>query len=386
MPIKKYKIFKLKFTSPLHISRGKDDDDYSKTEKFIHSDTLKSAIFSTAVLLNTDLQNEKLGEKFFNSFLVSSLFPYYQKNLFLPKPKGKLQFTDNNDSEPSYEFKKDLKKLNYIDLDLFMDFFLIKNDKYINPNDQKYLIAGSYLIKPEILEEKKNCNKKEDENLKEKKCKQNQFSVYTTSVQERVYIRKYEEIFKNTDKDKPNFTDPYIVDKLHFKPDTGLYFLLEQTNEFDEAFFQKVLKNLGDFGIGTDRNIGNGQFEVLEPENVEFNIPDKSEFLMNLSLFLPTEEEVKQFTENCQYKLIKRGGWISNIPDMEILNQEAINQKQKVVRKKKSVNMIDEASVFENNFDFKGKIINLNPEKNDIKHPIWREGKAIFIPINNIKI
>lgn len=44
MPRKTYRIYKLKFTSPLHISRGKEGNDYSKSDMFIHSDTLKSVV------------------------------------------------------------------------------------------------------------------------------------------------------------------------------------------------------------------------------------------------------------------------------------------------------------------------------------------------------
>jgi CRISPR type III-A-associated RAMP protein Csm4 len=371
MSKKTFTIYKLKFTSPLHISRGKDDDDYSKSQNFIHSDTLKSAIFSTAVLLNSELQNETNGENFFNSFLLSSTFPFYKETLFLPKPKGKLLFTDIENEEPSYDFKKDLKKLNFIDSDLFFEFFKTKNEKLILKNDERFVFVSGYLLKPELLE---NTDKK-------------LFSISKSYIQERVNIRKFHEIFDNTEKDKPLFSDPYIVDKIHFKENTGLYFFLEKTESFDEDFFEKVLKNLGDFGIGTDRNVGNGQFEVIDKQTKDFDFLDNSQYVMNLSLFLPTENEVEKFTENCQYKLVKRGGWISNIIDLEVLNNEIIEQNKKnVERKKKSVNMIDEASVFENNFEFKGKYVNLNPDKNEIKHPIWREGRAIFIPINNIKI
>ncbi|NMC98449.1 MAG: type III-A CRISPR-associated RAMP protein Csm4 [Bacteroidales bacterium] len=385
MSKKTFTIYKLKFKSALHISRGKDDEDYSKSDSFIHSDTLKSAIFSTAVLLNSELQNEVNGEKFFNSFLLSSTFPYFKDTLFLPKPKGKLPFTDTPNEEPSYDFKKDLKKINFIDLDLFLEFFKEKNEKKILKNDKKFVFASDYLLKPELLEKGKCLE--ENKEQKEKFCDKKSFSVLKSEVQERVYIRKYNEIFDSTEKNKPVFSDPYIVDKIYFNDDAGLYFLVEQFINFDEVFFDKVLKNLGDFGIGTDRNVGNGQFEIIAKQTKEFNFADNSNYLMNLSLFLPTENEVEKFTENCQYKLIKRGGWISNITDLEILNNEIIEQnKQKVLRKKKSVNMIDEASVFENNVSFTGKYVDLNPEKNNIKHPIWREGRAIFIPINNIKI
>lgn len=377
MSKKTFTIYKLKFTSPLHISRGKDDDDYSKSENYIHSDTLKSALFSTAVLLNSELQNEAKGEEFFNSFLLSSTFPYFKNTLFLPKPKGKLPFTDSPNEEPTYDFKKDLKKINFIDFDLFFEYFKEKNEKDILKDDKKFVFASGYLVKSELLKKEKKME--EDKFEKQKYCDKKSFSVSKSEVQERVYIRKYNEIYDNAEKDKPVFSEPYIVDKIHFFNDAGLYFILERNEGFDEEFFDKVLKNLGEFGIGTDRNVGNGQFEVIDKQVKEIEFEENSDYLMNLSLFLPTQEEVGEFTQHCQYKLIKRGGWISNLVDMKIL-------VGKQYRRKKSVYMIDEASIFENNFEFNGKYVNLNPEMNDIKHPIWRDGRAIFIPVNNIKI
>lgn len=355
MSQKTFTIYKLKFTSPLHISRGKDDDDYSKSNKFIHSDTLKSALFSTAILLKPEMQKQENGELFFNSFLLSSAFPYYKDTLFLPKPKGKLPITNIKDNEPSYDFKKDLKKVSYIDLDLFFELFNTNITKLINTDEICFKITGEFIVKPNF-EEKKD------------------FKIYKSEVQERVYIRKFNEIYDPHDK-KYIYSDPYIVDKIYFLENSGVYFILEEKENFDKEFFKNVLEHLGEFGIGTDRNVGNGHFviEKIETKNLKFSL--NANYLMNLSLYLPTKEEVEKFTKVCQYKIIKRGGWVSNIVDLEMFKKGQL---------KKSIYMIDEASIFENNFEYVGKVVDLRTE--DINHPVWREGRSLFIPINNINL
>lgn len=346
-------VYKLKLTSPLHISRGRDDDDYSKSHTIIHSDTLKSALFSTAILLKPELQKQENGQSFFNSFLLSSAFPYYKDTLFLPKPKGKLPITNIKDNEPSYDFKKELKKVDYIDIDLFLQLFNASNNKLINTDDIPFKIIGEFIVKPDF-------EKKED------------LKIYKSEVQERVYIRKFNEIYDPNDK-KYIFSDPFIVDKIYFMENTGLYFILVEKENFDKNFFKNVLEHLGVFGIGTDRNVGNGHFVIEKIDTINLTFTSNTKYLMNLSLYLPTKSEVENFTNACQYKIIKRGGWISNIVDLEMLKKGQL---------KKSVYMIEEASVFENNFEYVGKLVDLRTE--NINHPVWREGRSLFVPINNI--
>jgi len=357
---KKFKIYKLKFTSPIHLSRGKGDDDYSKSEEFIHSDTLKSALFSTAILLNPDLNEKYLGEKYFSSFKVSSTFPYYKDTLFLPKPKGKLPFSDVSEKSPTYDFKKDIKKLSFIEFDLFLKFFKNKYNKLFINNLDFTILSHKYLVSPAFSET----------------ITSSKFNLTNSEVQERVYIRKMNEIHEKNE-NKFIFSDPYIIDKIYFTEEAGLYFLLEHDNDFDLVFFERTLKELGEFGIGTDRNVGNGQFTLNGLIEKEIDFDDNAEYLMAMSLFLPTKSEVESFTNRCQYKLLMRGGWISNWADLSKLTKNEL---------KKFVYMIDEASIFENNQVLVGKFEDLKPDNSTINHPVWRDGRAIFFPINNIKL
>ena len=81
----RFKIFKLRFTSPLHI--GNLRDDLSVSQKTIHSDTLHAALLSC--LAKTGKAVPADGDI---GCVISDLFPYYQQTeeskpiYFLPMP------------------------------------------------------------------------------------------------------------------------------------------------------------------------------------------------------------------------------------------------------------------------------------------------------------
>ena len=67
-----FKIFKLHFTSPLHIADRHEDN--SNSLKTIQSDTLYAALMACLAKTGTEIPDDgNLG------FTVSSLFPYYQR-------------------------------------------------------------------------------------------------------------------------------------------------------------------------------------------------------------------------------------------------------------------------------------------------------------------
>jgi len=129
-------------------------------------------------------------------------------------------------------------------------------------------------------------------------------------------------------------------------------------------------------GIGTDRNIGNGFFEVSTDE-IEINLPE-SEYYSNLSMFCPeSESQLMEMLsdDNVAYDFTKRGGWITNPPHNTI--------------RKNTIHMFTPASVFklsenQQNLTIRGKIVDLKPDlqfEPKIEHPVWRNGKSLFIPV-----
>lgn len=356
MAEKKFVAVKLYFKSGLHLSQGKVDN-YDRSQLRLHSDTLKSALFVSALDLFPELSFEKDDadnirdkfpnqSKFFTCFRVSSAFPFLEAEgktmYFLPKPLNgfNLEFldgdTDNN--------RKLYSKIQYIEKDTLFKVLqgnlTLKGTSHFS-KDKKFLAQGV--------------------NLQD-------WKVFKNELQQHVAIPRR----GNED------GDPFHVDKLFFEDNAGLYFLIETEDEEALNQMEAALRLLGDSGLGTDRTMGSGQF-IAKIEEVPFVWPfdtDTADFQMNLSLFWPQKEEVADLFD-VAYKLIRRGGFLANPSDNNHLTI-----------RKKSVYMFEEGSVFPNSRKLRGRLDNLCPDNAALKkagipavnHPVWRDGQAIFLP------
>lgn len=336
---KQYKIIRLEhFKGGLHLARGLTNS-YDNSLKTLHSDTLKAAIFVCALQLAKE--NEVIDKSFLESFKISSAFPFYKETekhfYFFPKPELPRPFKFGNSTDLS---DKDKKKINFIGSSVF--------EKYIK-NVSEFEFSSEELNFPNLLNDKD----------------------YKSLIKSETY--QHVAITRGDDND----STPYYVDKIYFHSNSGLYFLVET----DDKTFEKIksaVRLLADNGIGTDRNTGNGQFEV-DFDTLTLDVPDDGNYDLSLSLYCPEKEEIKQLDDSF-YGLTKRGGYISSPQNEENLSI-----------RKRSIYMFTEGSVFpkmENDKTREGKIVDLKPndeklaEKNIyINHPIWRDGQPIFIPM-----
>jgi CRISPR-associated protein Csm4 len=78
------KAIKLRFSSPVHFGRGREELD--KSELVYHSDSMKSALYAVGLSMFSEWKDEK---RFHNSFRISSCFPYAKDEYFLPRPQLK---------------------------------------------------------------------------------------------------------------------------------------------------------------------------------------------------------------------------------------------------------------------------------------------------------
>lgn len=333
-----FKIYKLHFTAPLHISDPHDDLDNS--QKVIHSDTLYAALVSCLAKRGGSLPDDgDLG------FTVSSLFPYFQKDkdsapvYFLPIPMLAKQAELADAS-----MAKKVKKVQWVDSALFSkvlsgDSLFDETDKYIPYIQEGYLTA---------------CELPEDVNGSKEFVK--------SEVSQRVTLdsRTGEEYAK-----------PFYVDKIIFRHHAGFYFIAEG----DTALLEKALQVLSMEGIGTDRNVGYGFFEYTA-DTLSIDLPDGANHQLSLSLFIPeSREQLKALmnSERVAYDFVRRGGWITTYP-YTTLRKNAIYGFLPGSVFCKDTNTA--ATVI-------GKIADLKPEVDlDISHHIWRNGKAIMLPIN----
>ena len=333
-----YKIYKLQFTSPLHISD--QHDDLGNSQKVILSDTLYAALISCLAK-----RGEILPEDGDLGFTVSSLFPYFQKEkdstpvYFLPIPMQAKQ-ADLADASMA----KKVKKVQWVDSAIYStvlsgESLFGRTGKYIPDIQERYL--STYELPADI-----NGSKE----------------FIKSEVSQRVTLQS------RTGEDDAT---PFYVDKILFRHHAGLYFIAEG----DTTLLEKALQILSMEGIGTDRNVGYGFFEFTA-DTLSIDLPDDANHQLSLSLLIPeSKEQLKALmnSESVAYDFVRRGGWITTYPYMTL--------------RKNAIYGFLPGSVFHKDegkaATVIGKIVDLKPENVDvdISHHIWRNGKAIMLPI-----
>lgn len=323
--------FKLNFNSPIHLSDARGD--YGSSNKVIHSDTLYAALISTLTLLGEDVKPD-LG------CTISSLFPFTTDSkkgdtiYFFPKPYIAL------DKFTNYDDIKSLKRIEWLDKDYFVELLNGGFHSEINENS----IQKNFLSKREF-----------------------DTDFISSQVIPRVKVPRSSD-------DGDGTTDIFYIEKLYYKEKSGLYFLAYGNTEL----LEKAMNLLQYEGIGTDRNVGFGQFNHEKITNFEIPLPKEANEIVSLSLFNPEkEEDINELTKSpfAAWEMIKRGGWLTNQANLG--------------KRKKSVYMFSEGSIFSketSQIEILGKVdINLKPEATEgfipSEHPVWRNGRALFLPI-----
>ena len=326
-----FNIYKLHFTSPIHL--GDDRDDYGVSLKTIASDTIYAALISCLAKLGEEIPKDgDLG------CTISSLFPFYQKEkgdkstvLFFPKP---LKQTLPKSDEAVKERKK-IKKVAWLDVSYFSKALLgeqLFDEQTIGGN----AIQGEYMTDAPIDKD-----------------------FITSQVSPRVTVSR----------DYSVDAKPFYMDKIAFKAYSGLYFIADG----DVSLLEKSLNLLQYEGIGTDRNVGNGYFEYSK-DTIEIDMPDNSECTISLSTFVPESKEQLQAlldSDDVAYDFQRRGGWITTPPNNTL--------------RKNVIYAFTAASVFKRQCDgveILGRVgVNLKPNLPMVEHPVWRCGRALFLPI-----
>ena len=148
-------------------------------------------------------------------------------------------------------------------------------------------------------------------------------------------------------------TDPYNVGIFNFSEGCGLYFFLYTEDEDDVYEIVDILEGLSYTGLGGRKSVGTGCFEVVKQRKVEFAAGDR---YMTLSISLPSQEE-KDVMENSECAFIKRSGFAEGY-------------------KKQDIYMVRAGSVFRK--EYEGALYDVSGKQ--IKHPVYRYGKPIFMP------
>lgn len=327
------KLTRIKFRNmtPLHLGLGRDTYDVSAS--VLQSDAISAALASIRAM-------QGKGDStydFLNSFALSSAFPYDGTEYFLPRMKGHLAIKVNGQEEK--EYRKKLKKLAYISTPVWKRLTEGKTET-VEPQQ----LHGFFLLSSPIDSYK---------------------PPMTHVVTERVSVSRSGE----TDAVPFMFDWTFFKNNIDATKESGLYCLLEA----NEAVTQEVVKlfeELGEAGIGSDKSVGGGKF------NISYDCIDLPEISSNrqilLSTYIPTEEELSKLDlSSSNYQIILRGGFMAG----------STNEQFRHLRKK-TVYMFDTGSVLTCNDTLKGCITDVTPKWNSSEmHKVLRSGKPLTIHI-----
>lgn len=314
---------------------------YDVSGQILHSDTIQSAVFACNLQLG---RTPEEALEILKGVRLSSGFPFYKGELFFPKPFSRIPMIQNvSESRQA----KTLKKIQFLGKGIFEN--VLKGDA--TPISKGFLSESGKFVtdNQDILKQSVKDGGWLDQ-------------IIQSKVSQRVSI--------SLDDDPV----PFYTDRIFFGPEAGFYFLALFDNDKVRDYFIQGLRLLGDHGIGTDRTVGNGQFSVDDemPELI-MDFPDHFTHVMNLSLYCPDESDVQDlFTNSCSYQLTLRGGYVASPERMEHSSL-----------RKRSVYMVQEGAIFPSG-SWAGKVLDLRPEGTGIDHPVWRDGRALFVPINPI--
>lgn len=321
MPL--YKLVKLKNLTPLHVGTGKENYDFSATE--LHSDTLSSAIAS----IRAQSGGGRDTGNFLDSFTLSSAFPYAENRFFLPKMQGKIQATPE---EEEHIVRKQLKKIRYIERDIWCE-----------------LIQGKQVTF---------------------NCKQLNGEFFTTPTEFQTPSKSVVHQRVNVPRGESGKTEPFFFEWRFFHPDSGLFCLVD----CNESLFEEIVvlfKQLGEVGLGTDKNVGGGKFEV---ETDELRLPDVADanYTMLLSLYIPKELEMDELNlSKSKFSLLLRGGFMAGSSEDRFRHL-----------RKKSIYMFGVGSLFPVVHLLQGKVVDLKPDwGGEQMHSVFKSGKPFYLPV-----
>jgi CRISPR-associated protein Csm4 len=171
--------------------------------------------------------------------------------------------------------------------------------------------------------------------------------------------------------DRPMEGRLYEFGGLHLGDQVRLSVLLDFFDGSCCRDVEAALRLLGDEGIGGDRTVGYGGFEI---EHIDENFDPKlgAGARLCLSLLHPSPNEVEQglLDEPAEYLIAPRGGWATSTAGIGL--------------RRKTVNMLVEGSLIRdlNRSRYGDSPVVLEPGDGfGMDHPVFRPGGAVTIPI-----
>lgn len=331
--------YRLTFNVPVHF--GIEGIGQERIENRGRSDTLWGAIIQQWLHLYPEEDPERLCLD--TPFLVSSCFPVIKGVSFYPLPLGSIDylFTGSAGINGQGFALKDLKKIRFVSKEIFFDLIQGKRINVLDirqdtvfpfPGSSSSITDGQPVPFFSVLQRPR--------------LRINQLSG---GPSEGAFFYCSDQYFNTEDK-------------------SGLFFLASFKVDGARQRFESALRLLGDTGLGGDRSVGRGTFTVSGGVECSFPTqPAKSSHLL-LSLFHPTEEEVRQGilkgTETA-FSLIRRFGHAA-APGVSS-------------SRRGDVWMLEEGAVLLT--EPEGDVTCVLSRSEKIAHNVYRCGRAFSIPV-----
>jgi len=256
----RYSLYRLEFTTGLHIGVDRGGQSLDDGRMTIHSDTLFSAMCcECAKRGDIDRLYGLFSE---GKITVSDCLPYKNGDYYFPRP---VLHTGKSDREGRPEARKALKSVEYIPVSVFDAFLKDYAKKEVDADRLKYDFGG-------LISHTRVAVKGQPQPM------------------------------------------PYQVAFWRFAPGCGLYVIVRYEDESSLSFFEEVLNALGLSGIGGKQSSGLGKFNVVKaplPDKMEELLEDvEADYHMLLGTALPEEEELDEVLSGSWYATLRRGGFV----------------------------------------------------------------------------
>lgn len=323
-----FTVVKLRFTTPVHLA--KDVRQAEQTRDIISGDTIFSALFSCGIQLGIS-EKELLPD--FLKCQFSSAFPYCLDSLFFPRPFCKLPPIQGLEDDPG--LGKKIKKIQFLDKPYFERLLNAELKgiplEAISPN-------GRYI------------SDKSD------------FPSFTKALHQRVTLDA-----------ETQESVPFSLENLHVHPDSGLFFLVNTAGQPVPEIILQSLRFLSDQGIGSDRNVGYGKFEIASISILSLKTPQSTLYLSMAPVF-PSDTIVAEMDKpspRSAWKLKVSEGYISN-PGQE--TWLGLKRKQYLLLTEGSIMYSPDVAPL-------GLLRDVKPDFPSDIHPVWRDGRGFWVPI-----
>lgn len=270
-----YCLFKLNFTTPLHIGESDRADALGTSRMTFCADTLFSALCHTAVSAYGEAGAKRLCEAVRRGgMLFSDAMPYSGDRLFIPKPYIKAARQPSG-AETSAEDRKAMKKLSHIPVSSLGEFFSSVGG------------AGRYDAAAHRTAFGQNC------------------------------------ITTKNSIDRSGGATPYSVGLFEFDEGCGLYFIAAYEDDETQERLAALVERLGFGGIGGKVSSGYGKFKLADaPIFLDGPFDEDTEILsrmlyredaplyISLTTSLPLDEELDSALDGAAYGVSRRGGFV----------------------------------------------------------------------------